>query len=41
MECWLADVTPTQNDREWAKTCNAVFADLVKDQKLIATVVRS
>ncbi|XP_034250990.1 uncharacterized protein LOC117651257 isoform X2 [Thrips palmi] len=41
MECWLADVAPTQSDREWTKSCNAVFADLVQNQKLLATVVRS
>lgn len=41
IECWLADVAPTQTDKEWTKTCNSLFADLVKDQRLKATVVRS
>lgn len=41
VECWLADVAPTQTDRDWTKSCNSVFAEMVRDTKLSATIIRS
>lgn len=41
IECWLADVSPTQTDRDWTKTCNELFAEIVRGQKVYATIVRS
>ncbi|KAK3921648.1 Tudor domain-containing protein 1 [Frankliniella fusca] len=41
VECWLADVAPTNTDREWIKSCNTVFADMVSNTKLSATIIRS